>query len=116
MTKPLGAGTVNTALNMSREERQLWGRAAFCSDASLNQFLQECALAKLKEIQPALANEIAKVRQARGMVIRLAKEAGKIGVTIVLIGLMIIEGSDLRRSSRNVRVRKGKDDALEVVG
>ena len=99
MTKPIGAGTVNTALNMTREERSLWGRAAFQSDTSLNQFFQECALAKLKEIQPSLAEEIERVRKARGMVIHLARNAS----LVCLAGIMLFAGTDVRRGGRSVR-------------
>jgi hypothetical protein len=119
MTKPLPAGTCNTPLNMPREERALWGRAAFRNDTSLNQFFQELALEKLKEVQPALAAEIARLRQARGMVIRLAKEAGRAAIALALIGFILVEGSDIRRGNRSLRVRKGREDAIrfeEVIG
>lgn len=119
MTKPLPVGTVNSTLNMTREERAMWGRFAFANDASLNQTLQELALRGLEQINPALAAEIARVRQMRGLVIHLAKEAGKAAVALVLIGLMLTQGSDLRRGSRSLRVRKGREDSLrieEVIG
>lgn len=112
MTKPLPAGTCNIPLNMTREERGMWGRAAFLNDSSFNQFVQECALSKLREIQPALAAEIAKVRQSRGMVVRLAKA----GTTVALAALMLVLGSDVRRCSRTVRVRRNEFGAVEVVG
>ena len=98
MTNPIGPETCNLGVNMTRRERSLWGKAAFQSDASLNQFLQECALAKLREIQPSLALEIEKVRKARGMVIHLARTAS----LVLLAALLALAGSTARRGSRTV--------------
>lgn len=99
---------MNTALNMTREERDIWGRIACESETSLNQFLQECAMRGLRDYSPALADEIDRIRKARGMVVRIAKTA----VTIVLISLMLVGGTQ-PRASRSIRVRGGRiEEAL----
>jgi hypothetical protein len=107
LTRPIGSGTCNTALNMTQEERNLWGRFACENDSSFNQTIQEAAMRGLAQINPALAAEIAKIRAQRGMVVKLSKAA--VGVSLAL--LMLAAGSE-RRSSRMLRVRR--DDCVEV--
>lgn len=101
-TRPIGAGTCNLGLNMTVEERALLGRFACENNASLNQTLQELALRGLQQIEPALAAEIANIRQARGMVVKL----GKAATCVALAGLLALFGSEVRRASRSLRVRR----------
>jgi hypothetical protein len=103
LTRPIGAGTCNTALNMSTEERTLWGRFACENDASMNQTIQEAAMRGLAQINPALAAEIAKIRKQRGMVVKLAKAS--VGVSLAL--LMLVAASD-RRTVRRVGLRRNE--------
>jgi hypothetical protein len=103
MTKPLPIGTCNFPLNMSTEERNIWGRFACENDASMNQTIQEAAMRGLAQINPALAAEIAKIRAQRGMVVKLAKAS--VGVSLAL--LMLVAASD-RRSVRRVGLRRNE--------
>jgi hypothetical protein len=104
MTKPLPIGTCNTSLNLTREERAIWGRVSNENQASLNAFLQECAQEGLKKFYPELAAEIEKIRRARGMVVHIAKSA----VAVVLVGLMALAGSSARLGSRPKTVRRNE--------
>lgn len=75
MTKPLPPGTINFPLNMTRDERNIWGQFAQRNGASMNQTIQQLAAERLREINPALAAEIEKIRRQRGMVVHIAKTA-----------------------------------------
>lgn len=109
LTRPIGAGTRNTALNMSSEELNLWRRFAFNSDASMNQTIQEAALRGLEQINPTLAAEIAKIRQARGMVVKIAK-----GTTCVALSLLMIVAASDRRTVRRVGLRRNEIEFAEL--
>ena len=110
MTKPIGVGTCNTALNMSREERALWGRFACGNGASLNQTLQEAAMRGLEQIDPSLAAEISKIRKARGMVVKIAK----VSTVAALSVLMLATGSDRRTMKPARGGRRNEIEFAEV--
>lgn len=105
MTRQIGPGTENRAINWSLEEGQIWRRLAFEYGVSVNQAVQELAIRGLRNSEPALAalaEEIERVRKARGMVVKLARNSLCLGFAV----LFLICGSDVRRASRPSRTRR----------
>lgn len=103
MTNPIPRGTCNLGLNMTREERSLWGRFAYEQEASFNQTIQELALRGLRDVNPALAAEIAKHRKARGLVVNIAKTS----FCLALVGALLAQAGQAR-FARSLRVRRNE--------
>ena len=109
MTSPLPLGTRNLSLNMSDNERRLWGEASDRQGISLNQLLQELAAEKLAEVDPKLAAEIAKVRKERGIQITFKAAAAGSAALILFLSSFAMD------VQRVLRVRSGRRNEIEVL-
>lgn len=64
MTNAIGSGTVNIAVNVPRDERDLLGQIAFRSGArSVGAFLRRCVAEQLEREDPASAARLRQIRR-----------------------------------------------------
>lgn len=101
MPGALSKGMCNFPINMTEDERAVWGRLAFEKDVPLGQLLRQMALDGLKSAAPDKAELIQEIRHSR----RMMKSVFMLAIGLFSIGVSLIENDDLRRAPRsNVRV------------
>jgi hypothetical protein len=110
MTNAIGVGTVNTTVNMDREESRIWGRLALDEDKSKGQKLRELALEGLRARRADLAHQVDNIRKHhRALAAGLHALIG-IGLTVASLST----GDDLRRAPRGRKVAASKVEVRHV--
>lgn len=103
MTREIPAGTVNTTLNMSREERLLLGKTAHELGMSLAGLLRKCIETALPELSETAGRRLVEIRN----------ETAKAGLALCLLAGLAAQwftggGHDVARvRTASVRVVKG---------
>jgi hypothetical protein len=95
MTHQLGAGTVNIALNVTREERSILGRMAFASGCSTGEFLRRKLRLGIAQTDPEAAKRLARLRRDRLRAVAM----------LALLCLHVATGGVVRRPARAMTVR-----------
>jgi hypothetical protein len=99
-TKALLPGMCNFPVNLTEEERSLLQRQAFAEDRSTGSFIRAMYLEGLKAKYPELARQIEEIRISR----RMVQSAAMLVIGVFSITVAVINGDDIRRAPRSVRV------------
>jgi hypothetical protein len=95
MTTPIPAGTHNTTVNITTEEYRVLTDAANAAGMRLGQFIKECYLRGVAQMNEAAASQIKAIREER---LRM-----KHGIACLIVGVFSIFGAENIRAVRVMR-------------